>query len=79
MVIPNDKNKGLIEQLNFGNLSAKRALQQDTASVKFYELQKLAENKVIDDYGSGLAVLTNSDYYDENKGLLLEINKVYMC
>lgn len=79
VVIPDDENKELIEKLKYGNLSVKRALQKYSASLKSYELQKLIENGVIDDYGSGLPVLINSDYYDLDTGLLLEINKVYMC
>lgn len=78
VVICCDENKNLIDKLKYGDLSVKRALQKYTASLKYYELQKLIENGVINDYGSGLPVLTNNDYYDDSLGLMLENNKKYI-
>jgi CRISPR-associated endonuclease/helicase Cas3 len=81
VVIPDETDeelKELIKQLENGKLSVKRALQRYCANVKKYELEKLIKCGVIDDYGTGLPVLTDSDYYDKDMGLLLEVNKDYI-
>jgi CRISPR-associated endonuclease/helicase Cas3 len=47
-------------------------LQKYTCSVYPYELENLKKQGVVNDYDSGIWCLTNSDYYDNNTGVIFE-------
>jgi CRISPR-associated endonuclease/helicase Cas3 len=59
----------LIERLKQQDYSVKRRLQLYCASVHFYEYESLLKYGVIDDYRTGVMILTNPDYYDSETGL----------
>ncbi|MCC8169639.1 MAG: CRISPR-associated helicase Cas3' [Oscillospiraceae bacterium] len=77
VVIPNKENKNLIDELQYGKLSNKRKLQRHSASVYFYEFESLFKQGVIKEI-NGVYILSNSNYYDEKLGLMLENDKLYI-
>lgn len=58
-----------IRQTGYGN---SRRLQPYAFSVYANELETLEKQHVIEDYGSGIYCLTNSDYYDSEIGIQFE-------
>lgn len=58
-----------INELKFGSKAALKALRRYSATLYMYEFEKLLEMGVVDDFGTGEYVLTNSDYYDPKIGL----------
>lgn len=62
----------LIDRLKSGDNSIKRALQKYTVSVYLYEFENILKTGIIDDFGTGVYVLTNTDYYKDDTGLIVE-------
>lgn len=81
VVIPNSKAVwDLVGKLKEGGgLSVKRQLQRYCASIFPNELNELLQQGAVDDYGTGLYVLQNPDYYSKDIGLRTENDKFYFC
>ena len=61
-----------------GGLGIARQLQKYTCSINQKELDNLIPQHVVDDFGTGILCLTNSDYYDENTGVTFEAKDYFM-
>lgn len=69
----NDEASELIKELKFGSASVRRKLQRYSVSVYFYELQELMKLGIINDFDTGVFILTNNHYYDKERGLNAEL------
>lgn len=80
VVVPYDQeSKNLVNALKYsGNLGAKRKLQRYAASIFENELRDLCAQGAVDDFGTGLYVLLNLDYYDPNLGLKTTNENTYI-
>lgn len=64
----------LVSRLKEGDYSVKRKLQKYTVSLKiFSEFDQALSMGIVNDFGSGVYILTNSDYYSIETGL--DINR----
>ena len=61
-----------METLRSTGVTSSRKLQKYTCSVSQKEFEDLVRQHAVDDYGSGIWCLTNTDYYDENTGIKFE-------
>lgn len=70
VVICNCKESAeLYDKLKAGDYSVKRKLQKYTVSLKRYELEQAVKLGIVDDFGTGVLMLTNLDYYSTETGL----------
>lgn len=67
-----EKSIALIENIRKTHKANARALQLYSFSVYRWEFEKLLQQGVIDDYGSGVFCLTNPDYYNREQGVSTE-------
>jgi len=75
-----DECKKDVEKLRNGDKSAAKKLRKYSASVYLYEFKQLLEQGLVSDYGTGMYVLTNLDYYDENIGISYKFEDIeYMA
>lgn len=74
VVARDDKSREIVDSLKYtgGNIGISRRLQKYTCSINPKELDDLILQHVVDDFGTGILCLTNSDYYDEKTGILFE-------
>jgi CRISPR-associated endonuclease/helicase Cas3 len=73
LVVPQDEEcRTLCKLIEIGKPVSQRKLQKYTCSVYPYELENLKKQGVVNDYDSGIWCLTNSDYYDNNTGVIFE-------
>lgn len=78
IAVPRDeKSVKLIEKLEKGRKSVARELQRYSATVYNYEFEEMCKLGIVADYGTGVFVLTNLDYYDKNLGLVIDKNNIY--
>lgn len=73
-----DQSRRLIEEVKNKGFGNHRKLQKYAFSVYRYEFELLFKQHVVDDYGSGIWCLTNSDYYDENIGVIFEAKDYFI-
>lgn len=79
VVVPRDeKSRAMIESLDYAGMSVIRKLQDYTCSIYKWELDDLIKQHVIKNHDSGICYLTNSDYYDENIGILFEAQDYFL-
>lgn len=81
LVVPgDDESRELVNQLRFtgGSMSVGRKLQKFTCSVYPNELDDLLQQHVAEHFGTGIWCLVNSDYYDEEVGVLFEAKDYYI-
>jgi CRISPR-associated endonuclease/helicase Cas3 len=78
VVIPNDEINSELEKLKLSGFANRRALQQHSASVNFYELNSLIEQGVVAQI-NGVYVLQIDDYYSKETGLCVnkDIDLIY--
>lgn len=76
VVIDNcDETAKCIEKLKNGDYSVKRKLQKYTVALKFYsEFQYAFSLGIVDDFGKGVYILTNPEYYNKEIGLNLNMS-----
>lgn len=67
-----ERSHQLMETLRSTGVTSSRKLQKYTCSVSQKEFEALVKQHAVDDYGSGIWCLTNTDYYDENTGIKFE-------
>lgn len=67
-----EKSEILINSLRYGGSASTRELQNYTCTISQRDLEELIEQNVVDDFGTGIFCLTNTDYYDEEQGILFE-------
>lgn len=73
----NSYSNELIEKLKNGDRSVIKELQKYTVPLKYFQSENCEFNRayklgIIDDFGTGVYILTNNRYYDEETGLDLE-------
>lgn len=78
VVEKDDESRQLIEDIKTTGFGNHRKLQKYAFSVKRYEFELLFKQHVVDDYKSGIWCLKNSDYYDENIGVLFEAKDYFI-
>lgn len=61
-----------IKELKNGSRAAAKPLRKYSATVYVYEFERLLKAGVVEDYKTGVYVLTNADYYNEETGLVFE-------
>ncbi len=69
----------LIERLKNGDHSVKRKLQKYTVSLKMREFSEAVSRGVINDFGTGVFILTELRCYDTNTGLDIGHNDDIVC
>ena len=62
----------MVETLRITKTGNARQLQNYTCTLYEKELDDLIRQHVADDFGTGIYCLTNSDYYNDNVGILFE-------
>ena len=67
-----DESEELIQRLKNRDYTARRELQKYTVSLRRYEFESALKLGIIDDFGTGVYVLTNNKYYDNKTGLEIE-------
>ena len=79
LVVPRDeKSRQMVADLKYKQTVDERKLQNYTCSLYKNELEDLMDQKVVDDFGTGIYCLTNLDYYDEELGLLFEASDYFL-
>ena len=81
LVVPRDEiSRAIVDSLKFtgGGLGIARRLQKYTCSIHPKELDDLIRQHVVDDSGTGILYLTNTDYYDENTGISFEAKDYFV-
>lgn len=81
LVVPRDEqSREIVDSLKFtgGGLGIARRLQKYTCSIYQKELDDLIRQHVVDDFGTGILCLTNTDYYDENTGIIFEAKDYFV-
>lgn len=79
VVIPrNEESRKMIELLDYVGGGVIRKLQDYICSIYKWELEDLIKQHVIQIHESGVCYLTNSDYYDENIGILFEAQDYFL-
>jgi CRISPR-associated endonuclease/helicase Cas3 len=73
-----DISRQLIENIKQTGYGNHRKLQKYAFTIYRYEFDMLFKQHVIDDYKSGIYCLTNSDYYDENIGVIFEAKDYFI-
>lgn len=73
-----DECKALCKLIELGQPVSHRKLQKYTCTVYPYELEDLKKQGAVDDYGSGIWILTNGDYYDKNTGVIFEASDYFI-
>jgi CRISPR-associated endonuclease/helicase Cas3 len=81
VVINNCKETAaLIEMLQNKQYSAKRKLQKYTVALKVHsEFAQALKLGILDDFDTGVFVLTNPDYYDREIGICLDLAQDIIC
>lgn len=70
---PNDQTcHGLVETLRNGDMSVRRALQKYSVSVYMNVFKDLYSQGVLNDHGTGIFILENQSYYNNETGLTTE-------
>lgn len=70
IVIDNcDEVHKLLTSLRYGELSVKRSLQRYSVSVYYYEFEDLLQMGIVTSDDSGIFLLANNDYYNNETGL----------
>lgn len=70
---PNDQTcHGLVETLRNGDMSVRRALQKYSVSVYMNVFKDLYSQGVLKDHGTGIFILENQSYYNNETGLTTE-------
>lgn len=67
-----DEAVELYDRLKAGDYSVRRKLQKYTVSLKRYELEQAVKQGIVDDFGTGVLMLTNTHYYSAETGLDLD-------
>ena len=79
IVIPqNEECKNILNAIDYVGMNDIRKLQNYTASVYKWELDDLIHQHVVEMHVSGVCYLTNTDYYDENIGILFEAQDYFL-
>jgi CRISPR-associated endonuclease/helicase Cas3 len=75
-----EKTAMLIEMLKNKQYSAKRKLQKYIVALKIHsEFEQALKLGIIDDFDTGVFVLTNPDYYNQQTGLCLDMAQDIIC
>lgn len=77
VVIDNCKESAeLVNKLKYGDHSVKRKLQRYTVALKRHtEFEKAFSIGIVDDFGTGVYILTNPSYYNKETGLDLDMTQ----
>lgn len=79
LVVSRDKkSSSLIETLEYAGLNTIRNLQEYTCSVYRWELEDLLKQHAVKQYSSGICCLENTDFYDEDIGILFEAQDYFL-
>lgn len=81
LVIPqNAQSWKLVDSLKYsgGSMRIARKLQKYTCSINQKELNDLLCQHVVDDFGTGILCLTNTDYYDSKTGITFEAKDYFL-
>lgn len=78
VVARDEKSKAMIENLREYGFGNPRALQKYAVSLYQNEFDDLYRQNIIEDYDSGIWCLTNTDYYDQETGVLFEAKDYFI-
>ncbi len=73
VIAQNEEAQKYLQSLRYGNYSVKRKLQKYTVSLRIYEFEEAQKLGILDDFGTGVFVLTNDAYYQKETGLHLDM------
>ena len=72
------KSKNIIESLDYAGMNAIRQLQDYACTIYKWEFDELLRQHVLKMHDTGVCHLTNTDYYDENIGILFEAQDYFL-
>lgn len=80
IVVPRDEeSRTLVDSLKSGGgVGIARRLQKYSCTLYQRELDELFRQHVAEDFGTGIWCLTNTDYYDEQTGILFEASDYFL-
>lgn len=81
VAVPRDEtSRALVDSLRYagGTVHLGRKLQKYTCSVYQQELEDLYSQHVVDNFGTGIWCLTNTDYFDDEVGILFEAKDYFI-
>lgn len=77
-VAVDDASREILRLQESGIACSPRKMQKYLCSVSKAELEDLIRQNAVRDYGQGIYCLANSDYYDENKGIVFTGKDYYI-
>ncbi len=77
-VAQDDVSRALLRELEETHRGSARKLQKYCFSVYVYEWETLKKQHAVDDFGSGIYMLTNPDYYSAETGVRFEGEDIYL-
>ena len=77
-VARDDVSRALLRELEETHRGSARKLQKYCFSVYVYEWETLKKQHAVDDFGSGIYILTNPDYYSAETGVRFEGEDIYL-
>jgi len=78
VAVRDEYSQKLMAHVQYTGMGNPRELQKYTFSVYQYEFDELLQQHVLNDFGSGIWFLTNTDYYDKRLGVLFEAKDYYI-
>ena len=73
LVVPQtDAVKQILDSIDYVGVGVMRELQEYACSLYKWEIERLLEQHVVSISDNGIYYLKNTDYYDENIGILFE-------
>ena len=78
IAVCDDISQALVEDIIKNGYGDIRKLQKYTFSVYPFEFEILRQQNVVDDFGSGIWCLTNSDYYNKETGVIFEAQDYFL-
>ncbi|MGN0351075.1 MAG: CRISPR-associated helicase Cas3' [Roseburia sp.] len=80
VVSRDNQSRELVDSLKYtgGGIGITRRLQKYICSINQKELDDLIHQHVVDDFGTGILCLINSDYYNEETGITFEAKDYFI-
>lgn len=79
LVVPEDEHsRKMVETLRYTKAGNIRKLQKYCCSIQRWELEDLIRQHAVEDFGTGIYCLINTDYYDKELGITFEAKDYFL-
>ena len=79
LVVPQDEySRNLVEALRYTKAGNIRKFQKYCCTIQRWELEDLIRQHAVEDFGTGIYCLTNTDYYDRELGITFEAKDYFL-